>query len=117
EVNRPHDAAALTFHFSRAGGGSADVIGKAISYAAVAGQDAIERLAPDQGAAFFRQALDLLEDAGIDDGSRQCELLVGLGVAQRNAGDPTHRQTLLDAARLAQAAGDAGLLARAAVEN
>ena len=75
------------------------------------------RLAPDQGIAFFQQALDLLEDAGIDDAARRCELLIGLGVAQRNAGDPAHRRTLLDAAGLAQAVGDNEMLARAAIEN
>jgi len=117
EANRPDDAATLAFHYSRAGVGGGDVIAKAIFYAAAAGRAAVERLAPDQGIAFFRQALDLLEDAGIDDVTRRCELLIGLGVAQRNAGDPAHRETLLDAARLAEDAGDAGLLAQAATEN
>jgi tetratricopeptide (TPR) repeat protein len=44
-------------------------------------------------------------------------LLVTLGEAQRRAGDPAHRETLLAASRLAQERGDASALARAALAN
>jgi tetratricopeptide (TPR) repeat protein len=43
--------------------------------------------------------------------------MISLGEAQRRAGDPAHRQTLLDAARLAQSRGDTEALARAALAN
>jgi hypothetical protein len=43
------------------------------------------------------------------------ELLIALGEAQRRAGDPEHRATLLDAADRARRRGDAGALARAAL--
>src|SRR5205807_990984 len=41
----------------------------------------------------------------------------GRGGAQRRAGDPTYRETLLDAARLARQLGDAGALGRAVLAN
>ncbi|MDQ1402333.1 MAG: hypothetical protein QOG03_649, partial [Actinomycetota bacterium] len=53
---------------------------------------------------------------GLDDPIRAA-LLVGLGDAQRQAGDPVHRQTLLDAAHLADRLGAADLLVRAALAN
>ena len=43
----------------------------------------------------------------VDTPSRQrVEVLIGLGTAQRQAGHPEHRRTLLDAARLADQAGE-----------
>jgi tetratricopeptide (TPR) repeat protein len=45
------------------------------------------------------------------------EALVRLGTAQRQAGDPRSRETLLGAADLAQRVGDTTLLVRAALEN
>ncbi len=47
----------------------------------------------------------------------RCELLIRLGEAQRDAGDAGFRQTLLDAAHLAQRLGDTERLARAAITN
>src|SRR5205807_10524484 len=47
----------------------------------------------------------------------RCELLARLGRAQRQAGDPSFRETLLDAAHLAQATGDTAQLERAALQN
>ena len=43
--------------------------------------------------------------------------MVLLGDAERQAGDPAHRQRLLDAARLAQQLDDTDLLVRAALAN
>ena len=54
---------------------------------------------------------------GPPDEARRLELLVSLGEAQRRAGDPAFRDTLLDAARLAQDRGDGRALARAALAN
>lgn len=47
----------------------------------------------------------------------RCELLIRLGEAQRDAGDAGFRQTLLDAAHLAQRLGDTDGLCRAALAN
>ena len=50
---------------------------------------------------WFRQALDLLDHApaSADQGLR-CDLLTGLGEAQRQSGDPDFRETLLEAGEL-----------------
>jgi len=106
------DAAALAYHFRRAGSG--DV--RAVEYAAAAGEGALERLAFDQAAVFFAQALEAAED--VDAGpARRCELLVRLGTAQRLASVPAYRETLLEAAGLAQDLEDSALLAQAALAN
>jgi len=88
---------------------------KAIGYAAAAGAAAAEQLAPADAVRWYDQALDLLGPEG--DPHLRAEFLVGLGDAQLQVGDPAHRDTLLEAARLADAAGDAGLLATAALAN
>lgn len=57
-------------------------------------------------------------DGGAEpDDLRRLELLIGRGEAERRAGDPGYRQTLLDAAHLAEVVGDANALARAALAN
>ena len=45
------------------------------------------------------------------------DLAIGLGTAQRQTGDPTSRETLLDAARRAAALGDTDRLVAAALAN
>ena len=47
----------------------------------------------------------------------RCDVLLALGEAQMRAGDARARETLLEAARIAETAGDAQRLARAALEN
>jgi hypothetical protein len=49
--------------------------------------------------------------------NQRCDLLVHLGTAQRLAAVPAYRQTLFDAAQMAQNLGDPHLLARAALAN
>jgi DNA-binding SARP family transcriptional activator/tetratricopeptide (TPR) repeat protein len=85
---------------------------RAVDYAARAGHRALAQLAHDEAARFYRQALDLLADP---EDTRHLPLGVCLGEAQRRAGDPTHRQTLLAASNLARERGDAGALIRAAL--
>lgn len=99
----------LAHHFVRAGDP------RAVDYSARAGERALAQLAHEEAAAHFVQALALLEGAEAD--TVRCDLLLGLGEAQRRAGDPAHRQTLLEAAAAAQALGDADRLARAALAN
>jgi hypothetical protein len=55
-------------------------------------------------------------DAGTSDG-RRCDLLVELGEAQRQAGDPSYRETLLDAAEIARKLNDRDRLVAAALAN
>jgi class 3 adenylate cyclase/tetratricopeptide (TPR) repeat protein len=90
---------------------------KAVAYAARAGARALASLAPGEAVRWYTQALEFLEsDATAGDGTR-AELLVGLGDAQRQAGIPAYRETLLEAAWVADRADDVPLLARAALTN
>ncbi len=142
-TRRPDDVTALAHHYQQAAvGGDVE---KAIEYSTRAGDQARARLAYDQAVVFYRQALELLGDAGSlqvpllskegsgevgmpstlpppgpllgKEGVQRCELLIRLGEAQRDAGDAGFRQTLLDAAHLAQRLGDTDRLARAAIAN
>jgi class 3 adenylate cyclase/tetratricopeptide (TPR) repeat protein len=106
---------ALAHHYQRVAAPAADVA-KAAEYAALAGNRALTQLAHDEAAAYFRQALELL-GARPGDAHKRLDLLTALGEAQRRAGDAAHRQTLLDAGRLAEECGDSAALARAALAN
>ncbi|HEV3401273.1 MAG TPA: AAA family ATPase [Acidimicrobiales bacterium] len=108
---------ALAHHYSRAaipaGGGS-----RAVAYALQAGDRALVQLAHHDAVAFYQQALDLFEiSEGEHDIGRHLDLLIRLGEAQRRAGDPAHRETLIGACKLALEQGDADALARAALAN
>jgi tetratricopeptide (TPR) repeat protein len=90
---------------------------RALRYTQLAGEHAVAQLAPDDGVRWYRQGLDLFEQlAGADDATR-FELLVGLGDAQRQAGDPEFRTTLLEAAALARRMQDGPRLVRAVLAN
>src|SRR5256885_8743964 len=108
---------ALAHHWARASAPAADT-DRAINYAARAGDRALAQLAYDEAAAYYHQALELLAVAeGLPDDGRQVDLLIGPGEAQRRAGDPAHRETLLEAARLAADRGDADAQVRAVLAN
>jgi class 3 adenylate cyclase len=108
---------ALAHHWARASAPAADAA-KAADYARRAGERALAQLAHDEAANYYASALDLLDAAGADPADpRRLELLIGRGEAQRRAGDPGYRQTLLDAAHLAALLGDARALARSALAN
>jgi DNA-binding SARP family transcriptional activator len=101
----------LAHHFARARD-----VERAIDYACRAGDRALTQLAYDEATAYYQQALELFDLGGrADAAARRCELLITLGDAQRQVGDPAHRQTLFDAARLAQQLGDPDAVARAAL--
>ncbi|MEU4245459.1 AAA family ATPase [Actinoplanes sp. NPDC026619] len=87
---------------------------KAAEYAQRAGDYALAHLAPDDAVTWYYQTLGLLL-AG--ETTQRCETLVGLGTAQRQTGDPAHRETLLDAGRLAVELHHDDLLVRAALAN
>ncbi|HXO10558.1 MAG TPA: AAA family ATPase, partial [Solirubrobacteraceae bacterium] len=101
----------LARHWSRAA--APDKRSTAAEYAMRAGQHALEQLAPDEAQRWFEQALELLGDSA--DGGRRREVLVLLGEAQRQTGDPHYRDTLVEAAGLAQRAGDVDRQARAVI--
>ncbi len=67
--------------------------------------------------AYFRQALLLHDQLRDDDVAMRIDLLTKLGTAERQAGDPEHRDTLLKACRLARRIDDRVRLAEAALAN
>ena len=79
-----------------------------------AGDRALARLAPDEAMRWYTEAL--ATEAELPERTR-CRLLVGLGDAQRQSGNPRYRQTLLDAAALARRLDTPDLLVRAALAN
>jgi predicted ATPase len=90
---------------------------KAIKYARLAADRALEQLAPQEAVRWYRQALDLQDQTRGADRTERCELLVGLGEAERQVGDPAFRETLLDAAALARELHDTERLGRAVLAN
>lgn len=87
---------------------------KAANYASRAAQRALERLAPDEAVKLFTDALELTDDV---EHVARCEVLIGLGEAQRQSGNPAYRDTLLDASRVASGLADPELAARAALAS
>lgn len=90
---------------------------KAIGYARQAGNAALAALAPDEAVRHFSQALRLVDLAGDDDSLDACDLRVGLGQAQRQAGIGGFRETFLDAAQRARGLGATDRLVQAALAN
>ena len=90
---------------------------RAIEYATRAGRLAVELPAYEQAVAHFDDALGLLARCGADRPLQRCELMISRGEAELMAGEPSHRQTLLHGARLADDLGERTLLARAALAS
>jgi class 3 adenylate cyclase/tetratricopeptide (TPR) repeat protein len=90
---------------------------KALHYAQRAAKRALTQLAPHEAVRWYQQALELHAQVPSSDRSERCELLIGLGEAQRQIGNPAFRQTLLDAAERAQQLGDTDRLSRAVLAN
>jgi DNA-binding SARP family transcriptional activator len=108
--------AELAYHFAQAG--SSDDLVKAIEYGTRAGEHAISQLAYEQAATHFRQTTELIDAVDPQRLQRQrCDLVIAQGEAERQAGDPVYRQTLLGGAHLAQELHDPERLACAALAN
>jgi tetratricopeptide (TPR) repeat protein len=105
----------LALHWAKAT--TAVDLDKAVTYARMAGERALAELAPDEALRWFNQALELRGEEPDADTREHCELLVGLGQAQRQTGEPAFRETLLEASRIASVLADAELAARAALAN
>ncbi len=88
---------------------------RAARYSEEAGHRAMTSLAYEEAISHFDGALRAIRRS--DDPLRACTLLINRGEAQRCAGDPAHRETLLEAGRLAHDLGDAERAARAALAN
>jgi class 3 adenylate cyclase/tetratricopeptide (TPR) repeat protein len=108
---------ALAHHWAKASAPITDTT-RAVQYAHMAGDRALAQLAHDEAAGYYASALELLDAGGADPADpRRLELLISRGEAQKRAGDPGYRETLLDAAQLARQLGDARAVARAALAN
>jgi hypothetical protein len=105
----------LAHHWAKAT--TAVDLDKAVTYAHMAGERALHDLAPDEALRWFKQALELRDQSAELDLRERCELLIGLGDAQRQTGDAAYRETLLEASRIALVLADAELAARAALAN
>jgi class 3 adenylate cyclase/tetratricopeptide (TPR) repeat protein len=90
---------------------------KALHYAQLAGDRALTQLAPDEAIRWYSQALELIGRAQHPDERQKTELLVGLGEAQRQTGIAAYRETLLEAARLADQIDAVDLMVRAVLAN
>jgi DNA-binding SARP family transcriptional activator/tetratricopeptide (TPR) repeat protein len=90
---------------------------KAIAYARAAGDQALRQLAPDEALRWYTRVLSLLEQNPVEDPLLRCQLLVGIGQAQRQAGNSAFRESLLDAARMAKQLGATDLLVAAVLAN
>ena len=104
----------LAEHWAAAGDTGDPV--KALMYTRLAAQRAAEQLAYDEAVALLMRALDIGRANNISE-TEEAELLGKLGAAQQSAGDPAHRETLLDAGRLARRLGDTPLLVRSVLDN
>jgi DNA-binding SARP family transcriptional activator/tetratricopeptide (TPR) repeat protein len=87
----------------------------AIPHVVRAGEQAIDRRAYGHAAGWYARALELadLVEPGAEGVADRFELLCALGDAQRRAGDPAFRASILAAAELARARGDDDGVARA----
>jgi class 3 adenylate cyclase len=92
-------------------------IATAVEYARKAGDYALSHFAPDEAVRWYTQADELFYRAAQRDVHQRAELLVGLGDAQRQTGIAAYRETLLEAARLADQTDDTALLVRAVLNN
>jgi class 3 adenylate cyclase len=101
----------LAYQFERAN--TDDDRQKAIAYLRAAAAQAQARLANDQAATLYRRALDLAAQVVPPDPHLRCELLIDLGNAERRAGQPAARRTLLEAVDCALELSDGDSAARA----
>ena len=92
-------------------------LGAALRYSVMAGDEALEKLAPDEAKRWYESALELLERRQDPGEAQLCELLIKRGEAERQAGDPRFRATLLEAAEIAHGIGDDDKLVRAVLRN
>ena len=108
--------AELAHHLGEAGG-AAD-LDRAIGYAVRAGDHALAVIAYEQAATHYRHAIEMLDRRDAQGAAIQrCDVTIAQGEAERKAGNPAHRETLLGAAALAGQIGDGERLARAALAN
>jgi class 3 adenylate cyclase len=77
---------------------------------------ALAQFADREALQWLAQAADLFDDAGAPDPTR-IDVMTMSGEARRRIGDPSHREVLLEAGRLAERVGDGPRMATAALAN
>lgn len=92
-------------------------LNKALDYSRQAADAALEALAPGEALRYYGQALDLHAASDDPDPALGIDLLIGIGVAQRQTGDPIFRDTLLGICHQAAAIGDTDRLVTATLAN
>jgi DNA-binding SARP family transcriptional activator/tetratricopeptide (TPR) repeat protein len=107
-------AAAVARHLIAAGDSG---LPDALTYAARAGDEALQKLAPDEARRWYQVSLELLARLRALEDAQKCGLLVKRGEAERQAGERRFRETLLEAAAIALRIGDESGLVRAALAN
>ena len=98
-----------------AGSDSTDRVVEGCHLPRLAGENALSSLAPAEAIRWYEEALGALAHTSEDTERAKC--LAGLGEAQRQTGNGAYRETLLEAARLAQELGDVNTLVQAALAN
>ncbi len=90
---------------------------RAIGYAQRAAEKAMSKLAFEEAAKYYEQALSALEPHDHEGELLRCDLLIALSDAQRRAGSGNYREAVGKAAGYARKLGDAHRLALAALGN
>jgi class 3 adenylate cyclase/tetratricopeptide (TPR) repeat protein len=88
---------------------------KALGYVRRAGDAARDALAPDDAIRWYQQALDLIDRQTPPDEHQRADLLARLGAVQLQAAQPEYRDTLLEAAAMAERLDDTDILVHAAL--
>jgi class 3 adenylate cyclase len=104
--------AALARHWYEAGTEPA----RALVASVAAADRALSQFADREALQWLTQAADLFEDAEASPATR-IDVMTMTGEALRRIGDPSHREVLLEAGRLAERIGDAARMATAALAN
>ncbi|NQU08760.1 MAG: AAA family ATPase, partial [Candidatus Abyssubacteria bacterium] len=96
---REQHAADLAYHFYQAGGDTE----KIIEYAVIAAERATAQTAYEEAVEQYQRALQILEQSESADELRRCNLMLALGHAYGNAGDPDQaRESLLRVTEIAR---------------
>ena len=111
------EAAYLADHAAQAAALGPAQAARAVRNAQRAGDDAMSAFEYDSAVTWYESVLEHLAAARLDEPEARAASLLALGVAQRSAGRSAFRETLLDAAHLARAAGLVHLQIEATLAN
>jgi len=109
----PH-LAELAYHFGQAAPAAPEMARKALDFAVRAGDHARDQLAWEEAAAYYKLALNRIDQVP-EASRRRAEILCSLGEVRWSAGDtPRAREAFMESARLARTLAAPALLGRAA---